>query len=183
MPMEFACFSDLLIINNSTYFLALEVFVRYAFMILVAFGTWLLWSGHYSLEHGLVLSMGILSCIFVIYLAHRLNIVDEEGHPIHLVWGLVMYIPWLLWAIVKANIDVAKRILNPSLPINPCVVRTKGTQKTDLCRVIYANSITLTPGTVSLELDEEEIVVHALTQEAADDVMTGDMDRRVTGLE
>jgi len=157
--------------------------VRYVFMILVAFGTWMLWSGHYSLDHSLVLKMGILSCIFVVYLASRLNIADEEGHPVHLALGLILYIPWLLWAIVKANIDVAKRVLNPSLPIDPCVVRVTGTQKTDLCRVIYANSITLTPGTVSLELDGEEIVVHALTQEAADDVMTGDMDRRVTGLE
>lgn len=91
-----------------------------------------------------------------------------------------MYIPWLIWAIIKANIDVAKRILNPRLPIAPRIVRVTGTQKTDLCRVIFANSITLTPGTVSLDLDEEDIVVHALTKEAADDVQSGDMDRRVT---
>lgn len=157
--------------------------MRYVFMSLVAFGTWLLWSGHYTFDHTLVLVMGLLSCAFVVYLAGRLDIVDEEGHPIHLVWSLVLYIPWLLWAIVKANIDVAKRVLSPGLPISPCVVRVVGTQKTDLCRVIYANSITLTPGTVSLALDGEEIVVHALTQEAADDIMSGDMDRRVTELE
>ena len=157
--------------------------MRYVFMSVVAFGTWLLWSGHYTFDHGLVLAMGLLSCAFVVYLAGRLEIVDEEGHPIHIVFSLVLYVPWLLWAIVKANIDVAKRILNPSLPIAPCVVRVTGTQKTDLCRVIFANSITLTPGTVSLDLDEEEIVVHALTQEAAEDVQSGDMDRRVTALE
>ncbi|MDP6037346.1 MAG: Na+/H+ antiporter subunit E, partial [Candidatus Latescibacteria bacterium] len=75
------------------------------------------------------------------------------------------------------------RVLSPGLPISPRVVRVVATQKTDLCRVIYANSITLTPGTVSLVLDGEEIVVHALTKEAADDVESGDMDRRVTGLE
>jgi len=157
--------------------------VRYVFMSLVAFGTWLLWSGHYTFDHTLVLVMGLLSCAFVVYLAGRLDIVDEEGHPIHLVWGMILYIPWLLWAIVKANIDVAKRVLSPGLPISPRVVRVVATQKTDLCRVIYANSITLTPGTVSLVLDGEEIVVHALTKEAADDVESGDMDRRVTGLE
>ena len=83
----------------------------------------------------------------------------------------------------KSNIDVAKRILNPRLPIAPRIVRVNGTQKTDLCRVIFANSITLTPGTVSLDLDEEDIVVHALTEEAADDVQSGDMDSRVTALE
>jgi multicomponent Na+:H+ antiporter subunit E len=157
--------------------------MRYIFMSIVAFGTWLLWSGHYTLEHTLVLAMGILSCAFVVYLAGRLSIVDEEGYSIHLIWSLALYIPWLLWAIIKANIDVAKRILSPRLPIAPRIVRVTGTQETDLCRVIFANSITLTPGTVSLDLDEEDIVVHALTKEAADDVQSGDMDRRVTVLE
>ena len=157
--------------------------MRYIFFCVFSFITWLLWSGHYSFYHTLVLTMGILSCAFVVYLADRLDIIDEEGHPVHLIWGLILYIPWLLWAIIKANIDVAKRILSPRLPIAPRIVRVNGTQKTDLCRVIFANSITLTPGTVSLDLDEEEIVVHALTEEAADDVQSGDMDRRVTALE
>ena len=157
--------------------------MRYVFMCIVTFTLWLLWSGHYTLDHPLVLAMGVLSCAFVVYLAGRLSIVDEEGHPVHLVWHLALYLPWLLWAIIKANIDVTKRILNPRLPIAPRIVRVNGTQKTDLCRVIFANSITLTPGTVSLDLDEEDIVVHALTEEAADDVQSGDMDRRVTALE
>ena len=157
--------------------------MRYIFFCVFSFITWLLWSGHYSFYHTLVLTMGILSCAFVVYLAGRLDIIDEEGHPIHLIWGIILYIPWLAWAIIKANIDVAKRILSPRLPIAPRIVRVNGTQKTDLCRVIFAHSITLTPGTVSLDLDEEDIVVHALTEEAADDVQSGDMDRRVTALE
>ena len=157
--------------------------MRYILMCVLAFGTWLLWSGHYTLDHTLVLATGVLSCAFVVYLAGRLTIVDEEGIPIHLTWRIVLYIPWLFWAIIKANIDVAKRILSPKLPIAPRVVHVKATQKTDLCRVIFANSITLTPGTVSLDLDEEDIVVHALTKEAADDVQSGDMDRRVAALE
>ena len=157
--------------------------MRYIFICVFSFTLWLLWSGHYTLDHPLILIMGVLSCGFVVYLVSRLDIVDEEGHPIHLVRHLILYIPWLLWAIIKANIDVAKRILSPRLPIAPRIVRVNGTQKTDLCRVIFANSITLTPGTVSLDLDEEAIVVHALTEEAADDVQGGDMDRRVTALE
>lgn len=157
--------------------------MRYIFFFVFSFAIWLLWSGHYTLEHTLVLTMGILSCAFVVYLAGRLDIIDEEGVPIHLARHMVLYIPWLALAIFKANIDVAKRILNPRLPIAPRIVRVRGTQKTDLCRVIFANSITLTPGTVSLDLDEEEIVVHALTKEAADDVQSGDMDHRVTTLE
>lgn len=157
--------------------------MRYIFFCVFAFITWLLWSGHYALHYPLVLTMGVLSCGFIVGLVSRLDIVDEEGLPIHLARHMVLYIPWLSWAIIKANIDVAKRILSPGLPIAPRIVRVNGTQKTDLCRVIFANSITLTPGTVSLDLDEEDIVVHALTEEAADDVQSGDMDRRVTALE
>jgi len=157
--------------------------VRHILMLLIMFGVWLLWSGHYSFDHMLVLGLGVVSCVFVVYMANRMDIVDEEGHPIHLLFQLLLYIPWLLWAIVKANIDVAKRVLNPSLPISPCMVRIKATQKTDLTRVIFANSITLTPGTVSVELVGDDILVHALTREAAEDVQSGDMDRRVTSLE
>lgn len=157
--------------------------MRYILMGLALFGIWLLWSGHYTLEHALVFAMGVSSCAFVVYLSHRLDIVDREGHPIHLAGRLVLYLPWLLWAIAKANIDIAKRILLPQMPIDPRVVRVGATQKSDLCRVIFANSITLTPGTVSLDLDGEDIVVHALTREAADDVQSGDMNRRVTALE
>ncbi|MBT3605588.1 MAG: Na+/H+ antiporter subunit E [Candidatus Latescibacteria bacterium] len=157
--------------------------MRHVLMLLIMFGVWLLWSGHYSFDHMLVLGLGVVSCVFVVYMANRMDIVDEEGHPIHLLFQLLLYIPWLLWAIVKANIDVAKRVLNPSLPISPCMVRIKATQKTDLTRVIFANSITLTPGTVSVELVGDDILVHALTREAAEDVQSGDMDRRVTSLE
>ena len=157
--------------------------MRYILMGVVLFGIWLLWSGHYTVEHALVFAMGVSSCAFVVYLSHRLDIVDEEGHPIHLAGRLVLYIPWLLWAIVKANVDVSKRVLSPQMPIDPCVVRVEATQKSDLCRVIFANSITLTPGTVSLDLDGEDIVVHALTREAAGDVQSGDMNRRVAALE
>jgi multicomponent Na+:H+ antiporter subunit E len=157
--------------------------LRHIIMFFAMLAIWLLWSGHYSFSHGLVMAMGIASCALVVYLAWRMGICDSEGHPIHLTFSLLVYIPWLVWAIVKANIDVAKRILNPGLPISPCMVRIKATQKTDLTRVIYANSITLTPGTVSVELVGDDILVHALTREAAEDVQTGDMDRRVTRLE
>lgn len=157
--------------------------MRHLMMMIVMFGVWMLWSGHYSVDHMLVLVLGIVSCVFVVYMAGRMGIVDEEGHPIHLAARLLLYIPWLVWAIVKANIDVAKRVLSPSMPISPCMVRIKATQKTDLTRVIYANSITLTPGTVSVDLVGDDILVHALTREAAEDVQSGDMDRRVTQLE
>jgi multicomponent Na+:H+ antiporter subunit E len=84
---------------------------------------------------------------------------------------------------VLANLDVARRILTPALPIAPTVIKVKASQKSELGQVIYANSITLTPGTVSLMVEEDGIIVHALSLEAAAELAAGDMDRRVTGME
>jgi multicomponent Na+:H+ antiporter subunit E len=93
------------------------------------------------------------------------------------------YWPWLAWQIVLANLDVTRRILDPKLPISPTMIEFHPTQHTDLGRVIHANSITLTPGTITTSLSGDTLGVHALTQEAADAVLAGDMDRRVTQLE
>ena len=113
----------------------------------------------------------------------RMRIVDREGTPLELAARAPLYAPWLFWQVFKANVDVARRILTPRLPIAPRVIRVKASQKRDIARVIYANSITLTPGTVSLRLDGDEITVHALTREAAEELESGKMDRRVTRTE
>ncbi len=85
-----------------------------------------------------------------------------------------------MWQIVIANIDVARRVLSPSLPISPTLIRVKASQSTDLGQAIYANSITLTPGTISIDVEDGEILVHALTREGAQSLLDGEMDRRVT---
>lgn len=144
------------------------------------FLTWLLLSGIYT---GLLLGLGVLSCLLVVAVCRRMQIVDLEGHPNHLIIGTLRYVPWFLWAIIKANIDVARRIVHPRLPMSPRVIRVAASQKTHLGQVIYANSITLTPGTVAVETGEGTIDVHALTGEAAEDVRSGVMDGRVTDLE
>ena len=149
-------------------------------LFVLLFLTWLLLSGIYT---GLLLGFGVLSCLLVIAICRRMKIVDLEGHPNHLILGMMRYIPWLLWAIIKANIDVARRILHPRLPLSPRVIQVEASQKTHLGQVIYANSITLTPGTVTIETDEGTIDVHALTRETAEDVRSGGMDRRVTDME
>ncbi len=149
-------------------------------LFFLLFLIWLLLSGIYT---GLLLGLGVLSCLVVVAVCRRMKIVDPEGHPIHLIPGLLRYMPWFLWEVTKANIDVARRILHPRLPIAPRVIRAEASQKTHLGQVIYANSITLTPGTVSVETDEGTIDVHALTRETAEDVRSGVMDRRVTDIE
>ena len=141
---------------------------------------WLLLSGVFE---PLFLTVGLVSCIGVVAIAHRMDLIDREGHPIHLGRKAPGYWLWLSLEIVKANIDVARRILDPKLPINPTVVKVKTSQRSDLGQVIYANSITLTPGTVSMQLEGDEITVHAIHGEAAAALEAGEMDRRVTAME
>lgn len=144
---------------------------------------WLLLSGHWQ---PFLLSVGALCAVGVLLLALRMEVIDHESYPLHLrPWRVLGYWMWLVVEIVKANVDVARRILDPALPISPRVVRLKASQRTRLGRVIYANSITLTPGTVSIDVreDDEHIEVHALTQEAAAALEGGGMDRRVSRLE
>ncbi|NIL98567.1 MAG: sodium:proton antiporter [Planctomycetales bacterium] len=145
------------------------------------FGVWLLWSGHYT---PLLIGCGLVSCLLVVLLSRRMEILDEETAPVHL--GLrpfIYYAPWLVKEIVLANIDVAWRILQPRMPIQPTIVRVKASQQGEIGRVIFANSITLTPGTVSIDMEGDIITVHALTREAAEFEESGEMDRRVTKLE
>ncbi len=147
----------------------------------VLYGFWLLLSGHF--DDPLLLGLGAVSCLLVIAIAHRMDVIDHESHPIHLGWRTLVYFPWLAWEIVKANIAVARIILDPKLPISPVLFRLRGSQKTELCGVIYANSITLTPGTVTVDMVGDLLEVHALTREAAADLANGEMDRRVTLVE
>ncbi|HCY12248.1 MAG: cation transporter [Acidiferrobacteraceae bacterium] len=143
-------------------------------------GTWFLLSGHTS---PVLLSLGLLSVAAVIACTSRLELVDDEGMPVHLLPGLIRYVPWLIGQIIRSNLDVARRIINPKLPISPSVIHVDAKRLTEVGRVTYANSITLTPGTISLDVSEETIEVHALTENAAADLASGEMARRVQRAE
>lgn len=148
---------------------------------LILYLLWCVLSGYIE---PMLLGLGLVSCIFVVLIALRMDLVDREWRPIHLLFGRVLsYWPWLMWEIVRSNIDVVRRILDPSLPINPTVLSVKASQRTDIGRVTYANSITITPGTLAMKLEGDEILVHALSREGADGLAAGEMDRRVTSLE
>ena len=150
---------------------------------LICFGLWLLLSGYFDVP--LLLTFGALSCTLSMFIAWRVEKLDPEEQRLHPKIGpqIILYWPWLLWQIVLANLDVAKRILNPQLPISPTMITLKPTQRSEMGQVIYANSITLTPGTVTTSLSEGVLEVHALTREAAESLLEGDMDRRVAALE
>ncbi|MDP6788090.1 MAG: Na+/H+ antiporter subunit E [Rhodospirillales bacterium] len=141
---------------------------------------WLFLSGHMT---PLLLGLGLTSVLVVVLIARRMDLIDSEGHPIHLFWKAIPYWGWLLVEIFKANFDVARAIVWPRMPIRPTVLRVKAGQKSDLGRVIYANSITLTPGTVTLAVAGEMLEVHALTPGAAEGLLSGEMDSKVTALE
>jgi len=146
----------------------------------VLYCLWLALSGYYL---ALLLFLGALSALLATVIALRMEIVDHETYPVRVTWGIVSYWGWLMWQIARSNFDVARIILSPSLPISPKVVRVKASQRTKIGLVTYANSITLTPGTVSIDLDGDTIEVHALTEEVAGEVQAGQMDRRVSGME
>ena len=150
---------------------ALLLFVFY-------FVIWLLLSGHYD---PLLLTLGVLSCITCLYVTWKAKFIDEEGVPLHLLFRLPFYTVWLFKEIIKANIDTARIIIinNP----DPQNFRVKSSQKTESGKVTYANSITLTPGTVTTELDGDVLEVHALSSDMADDVKSGVMDKKVSWLE
>ncbi len=153
---------------------------RAALLFVVLFVVWLLLSGHYT---PLITGLGVASCALVAWIAHRMEVIDRESHPLHLGPYFLLYLPWLLWEIIKANIAVARLIIHPRLPISPRIITVAASQQSILGQVIYANSITLTPGTVSLAVEDGKIDVHAIDEAAALGLETGEMDRRVSMID
>ena len=153
-----------------------QALILFAHLMLV----WLVLSGHFETT---LVAYGVLSAVLVVALMAHLRILDSEALPAYLGIRPFLYLPWLFKEIVLSNIAVARVILDPRLPIRPRVLRVRASQRSDVAQVIYANSITLTPGTVTLDVRNGEFLVHALTDESAEGLLTGEMDRRVAWLE
>jgi multicomponent Na+:H+ antiporter subunit E len=141
---------------------------------------WLLLSGQY--EPFFVLA-GAGCSIGVVLLSRRMDVLDQEGHPIRLGLAAPAYWLWLAKEIVKSAWDVTRIIVHPRLPIAPTLVRFAPSQCTPVGLATHANSITLTPGTISVEVARREFLVHALTREGAAGVEGSEMDARVAKLE
>jgi multicomponent Na+:H+ antiporter subunit E len=143
---------------------------------------WLALSGHFT---PFLIASGAIVAVVVALLGLRSDYSDEEGHPVeYLLRGLV-YWPWLVVEIAKSAWTVARIIVDPRLPISPRLIRTRASQRTAVGVATYANSITLTPGTITVEVNrrDQEFLVHALTKESAEGVEEGSMDRRVRAFE
>ena len=147
-------------------------------LFLILLSLWLLMSGHYSI---LIITLGIISCAFCVYVTKRGNLIDDEGLPIFFIPRLSNYLIWLFKEILKSNLNTAKVILNGK--VEPETFTVKASQVTDVAKVTYANSITLTPGTVTTKMQKDVFEVHALNSDFGNDVRTNEMDKKVTWLE
>lgn len=131
-----------------------------------------------------LIAAGVGSSIAVLMFSRRMEVIGEEQAPCRLHWfKLLAYGPWLIKEIILAAWDVSKRILHPKLPISPTLVEFIPSQKMDAGLAIHANSITLTPGTISVEIEHGRFLVHALSSEAAASLDGSEMDRRCAALE
>ncbi len=157
--------------------------IRNMILFGVLMAAWLLMSGHYT---PLLIGLGIASCALVTWLADRIGGTDEEGLPLHIMARLPAYLVWLIKEITVSNIATGRLILAGRA--RPVIFTTPATQASAGGLVTYANSITLTPGTVTIEVEDADgdtprFLVHALDPSFAADVESGEMDRRVTALE
>jgi multicomponent Na+:H+ antiporter subunit E len=149
-------------------------------LLLILTISWLLWSGLYK---PLLMGLGVFSCLLSVYLANRMGFFRHQQDLLTLLPRLPGYWLWLLKEIVVSSLDVAKLILKPSMPISPTVVVLTAENKTDVGQVIFGNSITLSPGTVTLDLHEGRVLIHCLSSDSAKELEKGEANRRAAALE
>ena len=149
-----------------------------AALALLLVAAWLLWSGIYK---PLLLWLGAFSCVLSLYIAHRVGFF-EQSTGLHLLPRLPRFSLWLLVEIVKSSLEVFRLVLDPKLPISPTVVEIKAEPEGEVGQVLLANSITLTPGTVTLDVFDNRLLVHCITREGAQAIEAGDANRRIAEL-
>ncbi|PTN37295.1 hypothetical protein C6366_06515 [Desulfonatronum sp. SC1] len=167
--------------NNTSFWLRHRGLIL---QILLLSAIWLILSGRTDVIY---LFWGAISVAFVIWLSGRLNSIplakDEPcGSTRIIIPRLIVYLFWLVWQIIKSGVYVAYVVLHPKMPIEPMIVRFTSKQPNVLARVILGNSITLTPGTLTLDIDDNLFTVHALTRDTEEDLVSGDMEARVARL-
>ena len=152
--------------------------LRLILIALTLYVYWLVLSGHYTLW--LMVSGAVLTGAVVAFTRAK-GIIDAEGFPVERIGRGLVYWPWLGWQIVLSALRVTRLILDPRMPITPTMVRVRAKQHSAVGLATYANSITLTPGTISVEVSESAraIWVHAITRDGADGFQDDPMNDRV----
>lgn len=152
---------------------------RYLILLVILGILWVLWSGFYT---PLILGLGVASCLVTLYVAHRIGFFKREIFSLHIMPRLPEYVAWLLVEIVKSSLEVARIVLMRRMEISPRVVEFEAAPKDAVGQAILGNSITLTPGTVTLDICDGRVRVHCLTQEGAEALVSGDFNKRVEAL-
>lgn len=150
--------------------------MRSTFILILALAvTWLTLSGYFK---PMLLILGTISIALVVFMTLRMKIMDAETAPYLTIPQTLSYFVWLFIEIVKANVEVVKAVISPDMEVSPTLVKIPLPQDTDIGRTMFANSITLTPGTISIDMAEDHILVHALLSDMADPDGFSDMAKR-----
>lgn len=150
--------------------------MAYAFGLLVALAAfWFVLSGETS---PFFLGLSAVAVLAALWLSARLKLIDREASPYHRAPQLLVYLAWLIGQIVKANIAVISRVLGPKHAIDPAMVEVETSAQSRLGTALFANSITLTPGTVTVDVEGATLKVHALVRENASTDSFAPMDRK-----
>ena len=156
-----------------------DIAVRAAALAAVLAVSWLLWSGLYK---PLLLGLGAFSTVLVVYVSLRMHLFEYSFFTLRFGWRLIGYWFWLAKEIVKSSVQVSYAVLTPGLQISPTVAEVDAKSRHPVDIATLGNSITLTPGTLTMRIRDGRLVVHALTREGAEDVLEGEMNRRVAAL-
>lgn len=140
---------------------------------------WLLWSGLYK---PLLLALGAASCLLCFWIVRRMGYFDEKLFALRISPRLLRYWWWLGGQIVRSSLDVTRIVLDPKLPISPRIVDLEAESPHPFDQVVLGNSITLTPGTLTIDVYQDVLKVHALTEDGAREILAGEMNRRVTRI-
>lgn len=140
--------------------------MRYIIYFIIAFGFWLLLTLSVKVDH--LIAGAVVVLISTIFFGGYFTSRPIKFLQLHRLFWFVLYIPIFLWYMVKANIDVAYRVLHPERPIKPGIVKIKTILKTDIAKVFLANSITLTPGTMTCEVDGDYLYIHWIWVQSSD---------------
>lgn len=147
-------------------------------------GTWVVLSGKFDAFH---LGLGVLSALIVTLLSQDLLFKDRKKDLVSRLleaFRFIGYVLWLLWQIVLANVHVFKLAMTEEgqEEMSPRVVKLKTKLKSDFAKFVYANSITLTPGTITIQITGDQFLVHAISEVVAKDLLSGEMERRVAAV-
>ncbi len=150
-------------------------------VFIVVFVFWLILSGITSIG---MITLGLLSSLFIIFAINKMDIIDHETSILNFkFFNLIIYIFWLIKEMILANILVCFYIISPKAKINPSIIKIKASQKSIVGKVLYANSITFTPGTVTIDVDEDNLTVHTLADPFRNSILKNKMDSMVKSTE